>query len=132
MDNATPDSRTGTAAAPIQDTGRNPKGAGRPRNLTDPESSHKSEIIAWTGVNRRIRGLIEKQLSFFEKQLAAADKGGSTLSVESMLDVMKGLGDLLTVGTKTVEQGLKALDRGKPHDDEDAESILGDLQGGRG
>ena len=103
---------------------------GRPAKPSDPELAHKSEILAWTSVNSRIRKIIEKQLGFFEKQLAAADSGGSTLSVESMLDVMKGLGEMLTVGNKTVESGIKALDKGKPNDDEDAESIVESLQGG--
>jgi len=111
-----------------------PSRVGRPAKPTDPESAHKSEILAWTAVNSRIRRLIEKQLSFFEKQLAAAESGGSTLSVESMLDVMKGLGDLLTVGSKTVESGLKSLEKGKPPggDNEDPETIMANLQGGGG
>lgn len=116
--------------ARIQTSERNPKGAGRKPNPTDPESAHRSELLAWAKVNRRIRELIEKQLSFFECQLESADSGGSTLSVESMLEVMKGLGDLLTVGNKTLESGLKALDKGKAPEDEDAESIVESLQGG--
>lgn len=113
---------------------RNPRGAGRPRNPTTPELAHETEILAWTKVNKRIRELIEKQLGFFEKQLGAADHGGSTLSVESMLAVMKGLGDLLGTGAKTVESGLKALEKGTKggKDDEDPESIMANLQGGSG
>ena len=109
---------------------RNPKGAGRPRGPVDAEAAHKSELIAWTKLNARTRGVLEKQVTFFEKQLSAADSGGSTLSVESMLDIMKGLGELLTVGNRIVDQGLKALEKGKPNENEDPESIVESLQGG--
>lgn len=129
MDN---DTKTSIFEAKVSTSDTNPRGAGRPRNPTDPESAYKSEILAWTALNRRIRELLEKQLGFFEKQLGAADKGGSTLSVESMLDVMKGLGDLMKVGRETVESGIKALEKGKTpgKDDEDPEAIMSTLQGG--
>jgi len=120
------------AAKPAIPSERNPKGAGRPPAARDPESAHKSELLAWIKLNTRARGVLEKQVTFFEKQLAAADSGGSTLSVESMLDVMKGLGDMLTVGNRIVESGLKALEKGKPVEDENPEAIMDDLQGGRG
>jgi|SRR5579859_1043819 len=118
--------------APIQTTERNPRGAGRKPSPTDPESAYKSELLAWVKLNTRARGVLEKQVTFFEKQLGAADTGGSTLSVESMLEIMKGLGDLLKVGTDIVEKGIKALERGKPpegnHDDPD--EIMASLTGG--
>jgi hypothetical protein len=113
---------------------RNPRGAGRPAKPVDPESAHKSEILAWTEVNRRIRRLIEKQLAFLEKQLESVGTGGSPVSMETMLEIMHGLGDLLGVGNKTVESGLKALEKGRPAgaDNEDPESVMANLQGGGG
>jgi hypothetical protein len=119
-------------SAPIQANERNPKGAGRPRNPTDPESAYKSELLAWVKLNTRARGVLEKQVTFFEKQLALADSGGSTLSVESMLDVMKGLGDLIKVGSDVVNSGLKSLEKGKSpvNENEDPEAVLASLEGG--
>lgn len=112
---------------------RNPRGAGRPPAARDPESAYKNELLAWIKLNSRARGVLEKQVTFFEKMLSASDSGGSTLSVESMLDVMKGLGDLLTVGNRVIEQGLKSLEKGRPPDeDEDPDAIMGKLQGGKG
>lgn len=105
---------------------------GRPANPTDPESGHRSEILAWVSLNSRIRKVLEKQVAFFEKQLSVAADGASTLSVESMLDIMKGLGDLLKVGTSTVESGIQSLEKGKVVDEDDPETVVDSLQGGRG
>lgn len=124
------DTKSPVPIHPHTGSDRNPRGAGRPRNPIDAESAHKSELLAWVKLNTRTRGVLEKQVGFFEKQLALAGDGGTTVSVESMLEIMKGLGDLLTVGNRIVESGLKALDKGKPNEDEDTESIVESLQGG--
>ncbi len=109
-----------------------PNRGGRPRNPTDPESAHRAEILAWVALNSRTRKLLEKQLAYFEKKLA--DPDAVTMNMEGMLEIMSGLGTLVTTGNRVVEQGLKALDRprgGAPVDD-DPEAIMADLTGGKG
>lgn len=110
-----------------------PRPVGRPRNPTDPEAAHKAEIIAWVGVNKRIRQLLEKQLTYFESQFKTPD-AGITMSVDAVLEIMTGLGQLVTTGNRVVEQGLKALDRGsRPLGEaESEEEVMSSLIGGRG
>lgn len=109
------------------------KPVGRPRNPTDAEKGYKDEVLAWVKVAKRIRGLIEKMLDFFEEQLKNVGKGGSTLSVETMLDVMEGLGKLLATSSRTIESGLAALEKGtKGPSDDDPEAIMDRLKGGLG
>lgn len=112
----------------------NAKPVGRPPNPSDPIDAHKAEILEWVKVNKRARQLIGKQLLFFEKQLENAGTGGATISMEGMLQVMAGLGQLVGTGNRVIEQGLKSLDRGGPNrgDMEDPNEIMASLEGGRG
>lgn len=106
---------------------------GRPKNPSDAEAGYKQEVIAWVKVAQRIRKLIEKMLSYLESQLKNIDQGGATVTMDTMLDVMEGLGKLLVTSTKTIESGLAALEKGtgKPNDD-DPEAIMDSLKGGLG
>lgn len=109
-----------------------PRPVGRPKKPSDAEEGYKQEVLAWVQVSTRIRKLIEKQLKFLESQLANSDTGGSTLSMSTMLEVMEGLGKLLVVSSKTVESGIKALERGSGgnNGNEDPDEIARMLQGG--
>ena len=106
---------------------------GRPRNPTDAEESYKQEVLAWIKVAKRIRQLLEKMLDYLESQLKNVGQGGATVSMDTMLDVMEGLGKLMVTSTKTIESGMAALEKGtKSPNDDDPEALMESLKGGLG
>lgn len=111
------------------------KRVGRPAGPVDPAKQHEAEMLGWVRVGTRIRKLVETQLSYLENKLSNAHTGNTSLPLADMLTVMQALGTLLTVSTKTVEAGLKALDRPggtASKDDNDPDRIANLLEGGRG
>lgn len=104
------------------------KPVGRPIGPTNPDKLHADELTRWIKVNKRIRGLIETQLTYLENRLK-----DNSINLEGVLEIMSGLSSLLTTSSRTIESGLKALD--KPHaanDTEDMESMLESFHGGKG
>jgi len=108
---------------------------GRPPGPVDPIKQHERELVGWVKVGARIRKLVETELDFFENKLKNAHTGNTALSIDDMLSIMQALGNLLTVSTKTVETGFKALERpgsGPTKDETDPNRIAELLEGGRG
>lgn len=116
------------------DSEENVRKVGRPAGPVDPAKQHEKELLGWIKISSRIRGLVEKQLSFLENKLANADTGNVGVQLDDMLSIMSALGSLLTVSTKTVETGLKVLERPNSgtKDETDPNRISDLLEGGRG
>jgi len=110
------------------------KKVGRPAGPVDPVKLHEQEMLGWVRVGTRIRKLVETQLAFLEKKLSNADTGNTGVQLDDMLAIMQSLGTLLTVSTKTVESGLKVLERPNsgPKDETNPDRISELLEGGRG
>lgn len=105
--------------------------AGRPEgSVESPEKLLRLEVGSLLKQTRKLRGLIDSQIDYFEQQLSATG-----LNLDGHILIVTTLKDLQRESINTIKEGMKILDKdpsGKPVSGDDPEEVMREMQGGRG
>lgn len=103
--------------------------AGRPSGSVETaEGILRQEMIQWAKTHKRIRGMIERELEYFEGQ-----QTNQAPLMDAHLQIMQGLREVLITTAKVMESGMRIIREvdggGKPPSD-DPEEVMRELMEG--